>query len=399
MSTEKKKIYIVETSVPTNTGGGQIRNRNLIKQLIKRADVSVEVFCIDSEKKQVVYEDAGSDLGVTLHVIPGKSVTLLQTARAIMWGRVMPTMESFKDSGLGTVFRKRCEESLPEVVQIEQLQAYYCIRPHIPWLKERGVKIIFDCHNVESMLFQESLGIFSFPKKLVGVFLVPNLKKMEIEAAMLADTVLACSESDAHFFKMHNAHTRIVPNGVDCSEFENITRGSTPTLIFIGGSAYPPNADAVEFYLSNMHQNIKSRVPDIRLLIVGVDTAWLDARGIHDPSVQALGHVPDIRPNLQEAAVALCPLRYGSGTRIKILTYMAAGLPVVSTSKGAEGVGYVVGDTILVSDTPEEFAENVLKLLSDTAYADAVAQRGRNFVLRQHDWNVIGKDIMSAYAL
>ncbi len=395
----KQKIYFVETSVPGNLGGGEIRNFNLLKQVAKNTDAHIELFCIASEHTDVSIDNMDTDLNITSHIVPNEKKTLLTTLRAVFLERVPPYMSNYRASGLGKIFRKRCEEELPDIVHIEQIHAYYCIRPHIAWLKSNGVKIILDCHNVEFQLFDETMEAFSLPQKTVGHFLVPNIKKLETEATKTADTVLACSEKDAEFFRTLNSETYIIPNGVDCFEYIMERKNITPTLIFMGGVAYPPNATAMEFYISKVHPKILEKIPEAELLAIGVDSNWLASKGISHPSIKPLGFVPDVKTYLAQAAVGICPILQGSGTRIKILTYMAAGLPVVSTHKGAEGVGYTHRENIFLSDDAESFAASCIKLLNDKSFAANIAENGRSFVLKNYDWNVIGKGLVPLYSL
>jgi glycosyltransferase involved in cell wall biosynthesis len=397
--TGKKKVYVVSTTVPGDSGGGEIRNYNLIKQLAKQEDIDVEIFCISSDDPKAVEIFFESETGVKCHVAAARPGSATVAARALFLHQAPPFFELFKSSGIGDIFRAVCEKSLPDVVHIEQLHAYYCIRPHIAWLKAQGVKIILDCHNIEFQGFKESLEIFSWPKKMVGKFLTPYLKELEIEATQRADMVFACSSLDATFFMSYNPRTYVVPNGVDSSAFRSVLKNKDPgcNLIFMGGVNYPPNGDAMEFYLKAIHPYVKERMPDVKLLGIGVDEEWLRAIGVDDPSIEPLGFVEDVRPYLAQAAVGICPLRYGSGTRIKIMTYMAAGLPVVSTNKGAEGVTYTNGHDIIMTDNPREFAESILKFLTNRGYRDDIARNGRSFISQNYDWNIIGENLAQIY--
>jgi glycosyltransferase involved in cell wall biosynthesis len=396
---KKQKVYVVATTVPGDFGGGEIRNYNLIKQLIKQTDVEVEVFCISPNDPENARKNFESKINAVCHAVPAHPRSMDVVMRAFFLEQVPPFFEIFKSSGVGDVFRAACERSLPDIVQIEQLQAYYCIRPHILWLKSRGVKIVLDCHNVEFQSFDDSLEIFSLSKKLTGKLLVSHFKKLEIEATQRADLIFACSKVDADFFKQYNPKTYIIPNGVDCSEFQLFQKdqNSTPNLIFMGSVGYPPNGDAMQFYLDAIHPMVKEQISSIQLLAIGADKDWLDSIGVSDPSINPLGFVDDVRPYLARAMIGICPVRYGSGTRIKIMTYMAAGLPVVSTSKGAEGVTYINGRDIIITDDPQEFAKAILKLLADAPYRDSIAHNGREFILQNYDWNVIGRSLADTY--
>jgi glycosyltransferase involved in cell wall biosynthesis len=391
----KRKMYVVATTVPGNVGGGEMRNSSLIKQLAKRAAVEIDVFCISSGDAEAARNGFESSIPAACHVSKNGRRSFISDIKAVFIKRVPPFMENFKASGIGRTFRQACEASLPDIVLIEQLSAYYCIRHHIAWLKSKGVKIVFDCHNIEFQAFKDSLEIFPFPKKMIGRFLVPHMKELEIEITKLSDAVLACSPSNADFFKTYNRKTYTIPNGVERGESRIAAEGREPVLVFMGGIGYPPNADAMEFYLTAIHPKVREHVPNVRLLAIGTDKKWLDDLDIYDPSISPLGFVEDVAPYLNEASIGICPIRYGSGTRIKIMTCMKAGLPVVSTSKGAEGVGYQNGQDIIIADAPESFAEAIVRLLNDRPYREKMAQNGLDFIAKNCDWNVIGKELAS----
>jgi glycosyltransferase involved in cell wall biosynthesis len=153
----------------------------------------------------------------------------------------------------------------------------------------------------------------------------------------------------------------------------------------------------MEFYLNDIHPKLKEWLPEIQLLAIGMTPEWLSSKKISDNSIHPLGFVDDIRPYLYQAMVGICPVRYGSGTRIKIMTYMAADLPVVSTAKGAEGVAYVNGRDLIITDDPDRFAKAILALLTDEDHRNAIADAGHRFICEHYDWNVIGKNLIPIY--
>ena len=117
-----------------------------------------------------------------------------------------------------------------------------------------------------------------------------------------------------------------------------------------------------------------------------------------DASVTALGFVENVKPYLDQADIGICPVRHGSGTRLKILTYLAAGLPVVSTTKGSEGLVYSHNEGIVTADAPAAFAQAIVDSLHDSVEYNAMSIGGRNFVVENYDWNVVGEQLLTIYA-
>jgi len=396
-----KRIFVVATSIPGSFGGSQIRTYNLVKQLSSQDDNAVELFCISSKTAsdtEKARHTLAAELGIKIHIAMQPHSSFFHTLEAVGFERVLPAMSEYSRSSLGNLLRSAAEESLPDVVQVEQLDAYYAIRSQIDWLKNSGVKIVLDAHNVEAEAFKGVLGIFSPLKRLAGMYILPHLRNLEIEAAQTSDSVLACSEGDADYFAPYNKNVFVVPNGVDCEEFQPTQKSDRPVLLFIGGMKYPPNEDGLRFYLKEIHPLVKESVPDVRLLVVGSTAKWLRAEGLEDPTVIPLGFIENIRPYLEEAVIGICPIRQGSGTRLKVLTYMASGLPVISTRKGSEGIAYTEGREVVLADQPKKFAQAIRDLLQDRSRCEEVAQRGRALAVQLYDWNIIGKNLLNAYS-
>jgi glycosyltransferase involved in cell wall biosynthesis len=184
----------------------------------------------------------------------------------------------------------------------------------------------------------------------------------------------------------------IIPNGVDVATMPlNGIRRPSNVLIFNGSLTYDANFDAAQYFLSEVWPLLKLKVPDVRLQITGrvdgVDASRLPL----DEAVTLTGYLPDIHRAVAEAAVCVAPVRRGSGTRIKILEAMALGTPVVSTTKGAEGLDVIHGEHILVADSPADFAGQVARLLHDEPLRRHLAANGRRLVEQKYDWAALGE--------
>jgi glycosyltransferase involved in cell wall biosynthesis len=137
-----------------------------------------------------------------------------------------------------------------------------------------------------------------------------------------------------------------------------------PTVLFQGTLRYPPNADAARFLVGEVAPTLRQRVPGVRLRLVGTTAPALTA--LNDPpTVTLVGQVPDIATELAHADLVVVPLRFGSGTRLKVLEAFAHKVPVVSTTLGAEGLGVVDGVHLLLADSPDGLAEACARLLGD----------------------------------
>ena len=189
---------------------------------------------------------------------------------------------------------------------------------------------------------------------------------------------------------------KTLPNGVDTEmNIPGLGQPEAGRLVYSGALTYSANFDAVKYFLAEIFPLIRSQQPHARLDITG-STQGVDLDELRlDEHTRLTGFVEDIRPVVGGAWVCVVPLRQGSGTRLKILEAMALGTPVVSTSKGAEGLEVTHEENILVADQPEEFAAQVLRLLGDSDLRNRLSIKGRLLVEQRYSWQRIGKDFCS----
>jgi glycosyltransferase involved in cell wall biosynthesis len=190
------------------------------------------------------------------------------------------------------------------------------------------------------------------------------------------------------------ARTLTVPNGIDTGEFRQ-EGGNGSAVVSIGGTNLFPNADALEYFSGRIAPRIRSLHPNVPLRWIGRVGGGVRER-VGD-AVELTGYVDDVRPHLRDAACFVVPLRVGGGTRLKILTAWAMGVPVVTTSIGCEGLDAVDGENVIVRDDPDAFADAVARILDDAALRDRLARAGRATVEQTYSWDVIGDAMLNAY--
>jgi glycosyltransferase involved in cell wall biosynthesis len=190
----------------------------------------------------------------------------------------------------------------------------------------------------------------------------------------------------------YDGRVEIVPNGVDCQRNRpGFAQPIPKTFIYNGALTYDANYDAMRYFLAEIYPLIQEQVPDASLTITG-STSNVNLRGLRlDESVHLSGYVDDMRPLVAGAWVCVVPIRRGGGTRLKILEAMALGTPVVSTSKGAEGLDVVHNHDILIANEPTEFASQVLHLLRDPALHRRLVANARHLVEQHYDWMRVGQ--------
>jgi glycosyltransferase involved in cell wall biosynthesis len=256
-------------------------------------------------------------------------------------------------------------------------------------------------HNIESdiqkLVWQTSSGFVTRMRKWLYY---ETFKGFEINACKHFDKIVCVSEKDRDCLAQtlsaneHSVSIDIVPNGVDLTIGAGLQIIPEPdTLIYSGALTYNANYDAVAYFLREIFPLIQEKHPRVRLFITGAtDGVDLNALPKND-AVIFTGYVADIHSMIKSKWVSIVPLRIGGGTRLKILEAIVLGTPVVSTSKGAEGLNITPGNGCLIADQPAEFAQAVLHLLENAATRAQVGQAGMEEIRTRYDWNLIATDM------
>jgi len=179
----------------------------------------------------------------------------------------------------------------------------------------------------------------------------------------------------------------VIPNCVSVNEYNNIKAVSSPNqLIFSGSFRYHANYEAMIWFIRKVYPQILAEIPEVQLVITG-DHANLPIPP--EPGVTLAGYVDDIKTLIASSWISVAPLLSGGGTRLKILEAMALGTPVVSTSKGAEGLVSISGEHLLIADSPNTFANQVIKLLRSKPLREKLSINGKKFIAEYYDWTSV----------
>ncbi len=262
-----------------------------------------------------------------------------------------------------------------------------------------GVPVVLDEHNVEfDLLARMATREGSLPRRLYNRIEAAKFRREELSACRAAALTLVTSPRDGEVLQQHlpGLRTAVITNGVDCDSFARPAGPRQPdAAVFVGATHYFPNEDGVLFFLREIAARVRQLRPAFRFAVVGgrpppsltsQRADWLDVTG----------YVDDVRPFLWNASVFVVPLRMGGGTRFKIVEAFAAGVPVVSTRLGAEGLPVEDGRELLLADEPDAFADAVARVLADPVLGARLAQNGLAFVRRYFDWAVIGDRLDAA---
>lgn len=261
------------------------------------------------------------------------------------------------------------------------------------------VPVVLFQHNIESQIWKrlaDTAGNF-----INRLYLRGQYQRMKIWEARLSedfDGVITVSPDDAEFCRSEYALTNVlgdVPTGVDVSVFAAPSLEAGLCVGFLGSMDWMPNVEGVLWFASHVLPQLRKRWPDLRVKVIGRNpTAAVRQLGADDPLIEVTGTVDEVQPHVHECAVMVVPLMAGGGTRIKIFECMAMGVPVVSTTIGAEGLPVQNGHEILIADGENAFADAVARMLEDRPLARSLAQRARNLMEERYSWQAAASRFM-----
>lgn len=226
------------------------------------------------------------------------------------------------------------------------------------------------------------------------------MERYECEVSRAVKSVIAVSEEDAGMMRSAYGVSRVnaVPTGVDIDYFTPPAEAvaaeadGRTDLVFLGSMDWMPNIDGIGWFAGEVLPLIRRRRPECSLVIAGRrPDAEVKKLAEEDARIQVTGTVADVRPSLWGSAVAIVPLRIGGGTRLKIYEAMAARVPVVSTSIGAEGLDVRNGENILIADSAREFADSCLRLLEDGGERRRLVNAAWGMVSGCYSWEVVAR--------
>ncbi len=380
---------------PLDTGG-HLRSYHLLRALARRFRVRLITAVLPGQEQAVAaVRDSGIDVRPAT---VGPRFVWCEVVRALsasVRGEPYCLYRRHDRSAVRTVLRQELQRELPDVVYLDHLDSLV-FRNELA-----ALPFVMDLHNVYSTLVDRvALERRGVPRLYLRRE-AKLLQRMESLAAGSADALLTVSESDAsHFANLGGRDVRVVPNAVDCAAYDSLPTGrrpGPPILLYVGAMSWAPNVSAARYLASEVLPEIRHRFPETRLRIVGRDpTPEVEALRCL-PGVEVTGTVRSMLPHLAEAHALVVPLEAGGGTRLKILEAFAAGLPVVSTPVGCEGLRVEHGEHLLISDR-EQFAESIFTMLADDQLGAGLAAKARVLVREHYDWAVVSELACAAVA-
>jgi sugar transferase (PEP-CTERM/EpsH1 system associated) len=398
-----KVLYFAPSSCwPQNTGA-KLRNYHLARELSRSARVTYLSFADEAA--------AGMNGQFESIMVPREpGYTLAKIARGAM-GNMPLSVLNYTSRAMKHVLSRLLKERRFDVIQVEGIH----LAAYVPALLEAPDRpvMICDWHNIESELMLRYSSHAPDPaRKLYARLTARKLSKLEQHMLNQFDAHLAVSHRDRSRLTEMNRSARIfvIENGVDVSRFsdEELERARAKwlgapaarnRLLLVGSMDYHANIDGAIYFARSIWPEVRRAWPKLIFTIVGRNpTAEVTALGRMIPGVEVTGTVEDVRPYYREALAAVVPLRIGGGSRLKILEAMAAGVPVISTRLGAEGLEIKSGEHFLLADSQADMCRAIAALSQDAQLRRRLAVAGRQLVRARYDWSALGSALASIYA-
>lgn len=257
--------------------------------------------------------------------------------------------------------------------------------------------IVLFHHNIESLIWKRHVENSTNPiRRWLYSLQWKRTHRFEDAANRLVDAHITVSEDEARYFSQERKFSNVVgavPTGVDFETFTPCLETREPsTLAFVGAMDWHANIDAVNYFAREVFPAVKEEFPSAKFLIIGRNPGKA-VRNLAEeiPGIEFSGTVPDVLPWLHRAAAMVLPLRIGGGTRIKVYEAIAAGVPVVSTSVGVEGLDLDDTCHFRRADTTANFVSAISEILQSPAKAGAMASQALEHIRSQYNWNAVSQ--------
>ncbi len=401
MLTNLRTLVITSDIVYPPSRGAPLRNWQNINVMMEYGAVSV--FSVTWFEIEQVVPPPEIDLLHYEYVLP--------SSKPQIKSRIDRTINSYYSDAAGRKLDELMQKVQPDLVIIEEIWLYY----YLQIVKHYPCQIIFDNHNVEIEIVRQTLPakLRRNPQLKGEIELSLEYERVKyIEQDLISQTsqTWVCSQEDASLlsqFYGQESNIYVVPNAVNVNSYRQQPSeeysllekvGSKEhNIIFAGTFYYLPNKEAAEVLVEKIYPQLSKIYPKCRLLLVGQKpTDYMEQVSQDESGIIITGTVPDVRPYFASASVLVAPLFQGGGTRLKILEAFAMCCPVITTTKGAEGLKVIDGEHLLIRNTPDEMVAAVHQLWSEPSLAQKLAENAYQLVQSEYSWQAVKPQIGQA---
>lgn len=383
-------VYAAAESFEPATSGGRIRSLGIATALLAIGDV--EVLALDEVGRM-------DEWGAACRRFAGRGRVLrhrlADRANGALKGNLR-LLERMTAAGGVAAFEAILRRTATDTVVL----SVPLFGGFVDGARRRGVRVIADAH--ESLVRANRSILASdaaLPARLRALLDLQEARRFEPREYRAVDQLWVASHVERrHFLQVvPHADIRVVPNLAPGADLGNLPAGPVRSIGFVGSYGYAPNEEAALLLTRDVLPAIRTRVGPIELMLIGRDpTPAMKTLASETAGVTVTGLVADAVAFLRESGILVVPLRAGAGSRIKILEAMRAGVPVVTTAAGLEGLDAERGRDLLVADTPNALADAVAAVRDDEGLRNRLVASGRAFVREHHSQEAITRAVRDA---
>lgn len=398
------KILFIVPYVPNLV---RVRPYNLIRYLVRQGHsvTLATLYSTNQEKNELEHLKNIVDQIIALPLPVSRS--FLNVAQAVLSRDPLQTAYCWNPQLQHLIHHQLTDAKIPfDVVHIEHLRGVRYGLAIKEVARKMKTPLIWDSvDNITYLFKQSSVQSKRLINRWITRFELGRTARFETWVVDQFERVLVTSPNDRQAFielnpsQKSQERIKVLPNGVDLEYFTpdaQIMR-RPDTLVVTGKMSYHANVTMVMSFVQDILPLVWQSKPDVRLQIVGKDPPTQLQALNKDPRIEVTGTVPDVRPYLRQATIAVAPVPYGAGIQNKVLEAMACATPVISSSQAIAALTVEPDTEILVSDQPEVFAQKIVNLLDDSQLRTQIGKGGLEYVRRCHNWNSIVSDLVETY--
>jgi len=371
--------------------GGQIRTYNLLKNLAKKHEITLFSFIRD--EIEIRYKSELLKFCKRVETFKRRPAWSLKNILLSAFTPFPFLVSIYYSRTLQRAIASELQDNHYDLIHAET----FYVMPNIP---KSSVPVLLVEQTIEFLVYQHFVERIFLPIRLLLSLDVAKIKYWEKYYWKKAQKVVAMSSADKYVMQreVKELDVDIVPNGVNTQEFFKIEKKKSKgnVILFVGNFKWLQNKEAVEFLVEKVFPKIQKRIAEAKLWIVGRYPS-IRIKNYQSESIKISQDIEDIKDAYAESDVLLAPIFGPGGTRYKILEAMAAGLPVVTTSTGIEGLGAKNDEDILVRDDPDSLANATVEILTKRELSEKLTASGKKLIATHYDWKKISEKLDVLY--
>ena len=381
-----KKILIISPYFPFPArDGGKVRLYNLIKHLSKENEVYLLAYIEPTSDKSCV--------NLAKEFCTDVFPVLREEDKRIIRDDLPRSVSFFYTQAMIDELKRVLNIVKPDIVQLD----FLIMTEYVKHIKD--VPVFYTEHDMGLLDFNQSFHDRDLNDN-ERFFEWKKLVQYEKRILDFFTSVIVLTERDKGLVESlnNNIKVTIIPTGVDTDFYKsNDCVGSEKNLVFVGHYKHFPNADAIVYFVKKIYPKVIQKISNIKLYIVGSGVTKV-VEDLKSDNIIITGEVEDIRQYLKKPNIFIAPVRLGGGIKGKVLEAMAMGVPVVATKEAVSGIDYSIGDFALISDDPNVFADNIVKLYNDENLYRILSNNSRNIVEKSYNWKKIADKLNNFYS-